>query len=207
MNELAQLGHKSSKALSDDDWKTLGPLMTENAKKRVEIYGKESLGVALRNHCTSKSQRQHVFLAHLAADCLMNPPPLSFYGEFIVEQNGDRKNRLDLKTRCLDPFSDFARLMALRYGIEETNTLSRLQILSQMGRISMELFAHAREAYEFAIQLNLVHQLNLLEAGMDPDSYVSPAELSELERKILKETFAVVNKMLALLKREFPFLV
>ena len=44
MNELAQLGHKSSKALSDDDWKTLGPLMTENAKKRVEIYGKESLG-------------------------------------------------------------------------------------------------------------------------------------------------------------------
>jgi len=170
-------------------------------------YGKESLGVALRNHCTSKSQRQHVFLAHLAADCLMNPPPLSFYGEFIVEQNGERKNRLDLKTRCLDPFSDFARLMALRYGIEETNTLSRLQLLSQMGRISMELFAHAREAYEFAIQLNLVHQLNLLEAGKDPDSYVSPTELSELERKILKETFAVVNKMLALLKREFPFLV
>ena len=50
---------------------------------------------------------------HLAKDCLTGKPPLSFFRNFIVEKDGEHKNRLDIKTRGLVPFVDFARVMAL----------------------------------------------------------------------------------------------
>lgn len=171
------------------------------------IYGKAGLARALRQSLIGKVQRQHIFLAHLAADCLLNPPPISFFREWVIDQDGQERPYLDLKSRCLDPFSDFGRLMALRYGIEETNTLLRFDLLSRQGRISMELLADVREAYEFVVQLNLVHQLRLLEAGLAPDSYLDSAELSELERKTIREAFSVIRRLLSHIKQEFPLLV
>jgi CBS domain-containing protein len=66
------------------------------------------------------------------------------------------------------------------------------------------LYADAREAYEFQIQLSLVHQLRLVEAGQEPDSILDPGELSELERKTLKDAFAVINRLRTHVKQEFP---
>ncbi len=168
------------------------------------VYGDDGLGDSLRRKVTDRAQRQHAFLNHLAADCLLNWPPLSFFRNFIVEKNGEHKNRLDLKTRGLSPFVNFARLMALRYGIEETNTLDRLRITAADGHISEEFYADAREAYEFQIQLNLVHQLKMVEAGLNPDNFIDPVELSDLERKTLKESFSVIDRMLAHIKQDFP---
>jgi CBS domain-containing protein len=194
-----------------DDWiSTPDPNETSSATEFFDFrpsFGKAALARALRQSLIGKVSRQHIFLAHLAADCLMNPPPISFFRESVIDQDGQARPYLDLKTRCLDPFSNFGRLMAFRYGIEETNTLSRFELLSRQGRISMELFADVREAYEFLIQLNLVHQLRLLEAGLAPDSYLDSAELSELERKTIKEIFSVIRRLLFHIKQEFPLLV
>ncbi len=172
------------------------------------VYGDKSLGERLRRRLTDRAQRQHTFQMHLASDCMRNWPPLSFFRHFIVEKTGERSSRLDLKARCLLPFVDFARLMALRFGIEETNTLERLRLLAEGGHISQGFSADAREAYEFETQLNLVHQLKLIEAGLPAsDAFIDPVELTDLERKTLKEVFGVISKMLAYLKQEFPFLV
>lgn len=168
------------------------------------VYGDEGLGGSLRREVSHKARRRHAFLNHLAADCLRNWPPLSFFRNFIVEKNGEHKNRLDLKTRGLSPFVNFARLMALRHGIEETNTLDRLGTAAEEGHISEEFYADAREAYEFQIQLTLVHQLRMVETGLNPDNFIDPADLSDLERKTLKESFSVIDRMLAHIKRDFP---
>ncbi len=191
-----------------DDWMA-SPDPTEVALAAIffdfrSVYGDADLGSSLRRRVTDRAQRHHAFLTHLAADCLLNWPPLSFFRNFIVEKDGEHKNRLDLKTRVLTPFVNFARLMALRYGIEETNTLDRLRIMAEKDRIPEEFYADAREAYEFQIQLSLVHQLEMVEAGLIPDSFIDPAELSDLERKTLKEAFSVIDRMLAHIKLVFP---
>lgn len=170
-------------------------------------YGLSELGETLRQRITDRAQRQYVFLTHLASDCRLKVPPLSFFRGFLVERTGEYTNRLDLKGRCVAPFVNFARVMALRYGIEETNTMDRMQLLAERGYIPMDLYADAREAYEFAFQLGLVHQLKMVESGKNPDTYVDPAELSDIERKALKESFAVIDRVLTLIKQEFPALL
>jgi CBS domain-containing protein len=170
-------------------------------------YGKESLAAALRRGCISRIRRQPMFLAHLAADCLANQPPLSFYGDVVIGTNGKRTHRVDLARQGLSPFIDLARLMALRCGISETNTVARFELLAQEGKISMELCSDAREAYEFVVQLNLVHQLRLFEKGSEVDSYIDAGNLSDLERKILKETFTVINALMDVVRQELSFFI
>jgi CBS domain-containing protein len=167
-------------------------------------HGDLPLGHDLRHRLTSQAERHYVFLMHLAGECLRNWPPLSFFRHFVVEKDGEHKNQLDLRARGVLPFVDFARLMALRYGIEETNTLERLELLAQRGRISREFYEDMREAYEFQSQLILVHQLHMIETGLTPETFIEPAVLSDLEKRTLKDAFAVINRMLAFIKHEFP---
>jgi len=168
------------------------------------VYGDRSLAERLRGRLTDLVQRQHMFQIHLAGECLQSWPPLSFFRNFVVEKDGKRSNQLDLKSRGMSPFVNFARLMALRYGIEETNTLGRLQHLSENGHFRPEFCDDAREAYEFQIHLNLIHQLRIAETGMPAESRIDPAELSHLERRTLKEAFGVIDRLLNLVKQEFP---
>ena len=52
---------------------------------------------------------------------------------------------LDIKVRGLTPFVDFARTLALKYGVRETNTLDRLRILRTEEKIPPLLYAPAGE--------------------------------------------------------------
>jgi CBS domain-containing protein len=166
-------------------------------------YGESQLGERLRNFLADSIPNKGIFLMHLAKDCLTGKPPLTFFRNFIVEKDGAHKNRLDLKTRGLVPIIDFARVLALRHGIRETNTLGRLQLLIDLDHIPKELYYDCKEAYEFQMQLRLVHQLKMIEAGKEPDNYLDPAELSDLEKQTLKEAFAVVGRIQSYLKDEF----
>jgi CBS domain-containing protein len=166
-------------------------------------YGHEPLGERLRDFLVDEIPRKTIFLMHLAKDSLEGRPPLSFFRNFIVEKDGEHKNRLDIKTRGLVPIVDFARLFALKNGLRETNTLNRLEILSEENLIPRDLYTEARDAYEFQMQLRLVHQLRMMEDGQEPDNYIDPAELSDLEKQALKEAFAVIGKLQGYIKSEF----
>jgi CBS domain-containing protein len=167
------------------------------------VYGNMELPERLRDHLCTQAPTKGIFLMHLAKDCLASRPPLTFFRNFIVEKDGVHKNRLDLKTRGLVPFVDFARLLALRHGVRETNTLARLQILADNDCIPRELYTEMRDAYEFQMQLRLVHQLRMMEAGQSPNNHIDPAELSDLEKQTLKEAFAVINRIQGYVKDEF----
>ncbi|MFC1835119.1 putative nucleotidyltransferase substrate binding domain-containing protein, partial [Thermodesulfobacteriota bacterium] len=167
------------------------------------IYGHSGLGGGLRHAITEQTHGQGALVTQLAGLCLRNAPPVSFFGDHVVEKNGKKHKSLDLEARGLDPFVDFARLMALRHGIPETNTLARLQLSAGYGRMSSELFTEIREAYEFNVHLNLVHQLRLIEQGEKPDSLIHPGRLSDLERRTLKEAFSVIDRIIAFVEDEF----
>jgi CBS domain-containing protein len=166
-------------------------------------YGEMELGVRLRDHLMRSAHGQEIFLRQMARDCTATPPPLSFLRNFVVEKEGPHKGRFDLKTRGLVPFVDFTRIMSLKYGVRETNTLERLQLLGEGGHISQELALSAAQAYEFQMQLRLVHQQQMDEEGLEPDNFIDPAALSDIERRTLKEAFAVVGDIRSYLKEAF----
>ena len=165
-------------------------------------YGHFSLGEELKGHVAKEAPRHGLFLMHLAKDCLTGKPPLTFFRDFVVEKDGQHKNRLDLKTRGLVPFVDFARVMSLKYGIKENNTFDRLEALHAAGHISREFYVEIREAYDFQMQIRLLHQLRRLMAGQHPDNYIDPVDLSDTEKQTLKEAFEVINHIQSFLKGE-----
>jgi CBS domain-containing protein len=166
-------------------------------------YGDMEMAKKLRLRLCRIAPEQDIFLRELAKDCLTIRPPLSFFRNFIVEKNGDHKNTLNIKESGIAPVVDFARLMALKHGIKESNTLERLQLLAEQNHISSELYTESTEAYEFLMQLRLVHQLYLLEMDQPPDNYINPGDLSDLEKSTLKEAFEVIRRIQNTIQDEF----
>jgi CBS domain-containing protein len=166
-------------------------------------YGTMELGTDLREHLTVEAPKKSFFLLFLAKDCMSGKLPLTFFKQFVLEKNGRHKNRVDLKTQGLTPFVNFARLMALRHGIKETNTLERLERLAEQDLIPKALYLETRDAYEFQMQLRLENQLSMIEAGQAPDNYVDPDELSDVDKQTLKEAFAVIGRVQSYVKADF----
>jgi CBS domain-containing protein len=167
------------------------------------VAGNASLANDLKANVLGRTQRYPQFLKYFIKYFLLNEPPVTFYGDLVVEKDDAKIELLDLKTRTLTPFVEFARIMSLKYGIGETNTLERLRLLADNGHVPVDLYADASQAYEFDAHLALVHQLGMVEAGLKPDNFVSPAELSELERKTLQFSFSVIGRLMDHVKREF----
>ncbi len=169
-------------------------------------YGTFDLGFRLRDHLSATIPQQEIFLFHLAKDCLEARPPLTFFRNFIVEKDGEHRNSLDIKKRGLVPFVDFARLFALKFGLKETNTVRRLEALHEQEHISKELFSETVEAYEFQMQLRFIHQLRCMEEGREPDNYIRPSDLTDIEKQTLKEAFGVINRLHSVIKETFPMI-
>lgn len=167
-------------------------------------FGNEKLAQQLRGYLNQLAGREVVFTFHLGRQCIANRAPLSFFNNIVVEKNGEHKNRLNLKIRGLTPFVDFARVMALKHGVSETNTLARLEALVKEQHIREELYTAMVEAYELQMQLRLVHQLQQIEQGIIPDNYIDPAQLTDLEQRMLKESFGVIERMQNMLDKLFP---
>ena len=167
------------------------------------VYGHKDLAENLRQHVTNACSGKDLFLRYLAADCLNAKPPLTFFKNFMVEKDGAHKNTLDIKSRGLLPFMDFARVMALYHGIRETSTLGRLELLHQEGHLSRDLFHEAREAFEFLLHSRLMHQLEQMEQGIAPDNRLDPGKLSSLEKRTLREAFGVTTALHGVLREVF----
>ncbi len=167
-------------------------------------YGESAMADHLRQHITERTKRQQIYLLHMANDYLGNRPPLSFFRNFIVEKNGEHKNKLDIKRKGLMPLINFARILSLKNGITETNTISRLQALADGGFISQELSSTAQDAYELQMQMRFIHQLRQMEQGEQPDNYIDPGQLSDLEKQMLKDAFAVIERLQGVLRTIFP---
>lgn len=182
-----------------DEWmSTADQYVMLNAKIFLDFrrgHGSQELADRLRDHVMERILRNRFFVNHLAKDSLTIKPPLSFLRNFIVERDGEHKNRLDIKMRGLVPVVDFARAMALKHGIRETNTNSRLLALSSIPEVDQEICSEILSAYEFLMSLRLVHQLRMVQQGMEPNNFVDPADLTDLEKQTLKGAFGVISRM------------
>jgi len=166
-------------------------------------FGNKAMAQSLWDHVSVHAKRQDVFIRHLAQDCVRKRPPISFFRNFIVEKDGEHKNTLDLKHKGMVQFVDFARAMALKHGIQETNTLDRLRLLARGGHVSEDLANEAVWAYELLMQVRLVHQLSLINQGAEPNNFIDPATLTDLEKQTLKEAFGVIGRLHTFLRDEF----
>ncbi len=157
------------------------------------IYGEESLINELNSYVAELIPENKMFLNYMAANSLHNTPPLGLFRSFILDKQGSEEKALNLKKRGVVPITDLARVYALSCGAHSINTQERLETAYQNGSLSKPGLMDLSDAFEFLNFIRLSHQAKQIEKGKTADNYLPPEELSSLERRHLKDTFALVR--------------
>ncbi len=182
-----------------DDWvDTPSPKALLNSSVFFDletIYGDVSLLNTVRKQLLKKTSGNSLFIAHLSKNALGLRPPLGFFRDFVLKQNGKHKATLDLKHNGIAPIVDLARIYALSQGISAVNTIERIQQAAGTAAITKSSAENLIDAYEFLGILRVKHQAKKLVQGLEADNYLSPKELSKLEREHLKDAFKVIKTL------------
>ncbi len=159
------------------------------------VYGDSRLLEQVQEKMLKTTQHSTLFIAHLSRNALNLRPPLGFFRDFVLIQDGENKATLDLKHNGIAPIVDLARIYALSEGISSVNTIERLQQAAGTPSLTKSSAANLIDAYEFLSMLRMMHQANKLQQGQQPNNYLSPKEISKLEREHLKDAFKVIKTM------------
>jgi PAS domain S-box-containing protein len=165
-------------------------------------YGSRPLAERLREDLNQGLAAEERFLGQLAQDVLRVTPPLGVFGTIQLSRTDDGRKALDLKG-AMAPITDFARIYALRHGLDLTNTLERLDALARIGAIPRQTAEEAMQTYSPLMQIRIEHQVAALVAGRRPDNLVEPGELSLMEKRVLKESFHQIRDLQTRLSYDF----
>lgn len=155
------------------------------------VAGNFELAAELRRHVRQATQATPAFLPHLARNALLFKPPVGLFGR-ILSAVPDHPGQLDLKDAMV-PLVAFARLYALRYGVDATHTLDRLQALTQLHHLQESTRADLSTAYDFLLRLRLRHHAAAFEEGRPLDNFLNLRKLAPLDETLLKECFAQIE--------------
>ncbi len=159
------------------------------------VHGDESLLRDVRRKMLEKTQKNSLFIAHLSRNALAFKPPLGFFRDFVLVENGDNEKALNLKHNGIAPIVDLARIYALQEGVEAANTLERLKAVAGSRSLTNSSARNLIDAFEFLGYLRLNHQAQLLQTGRKPDNFLPPKAISRLEREHLKDAFKVIKEL------------
>lgn len=171
------------------------------------LYGDFSLADNVRDSLKSILDGQMIFLGYMANTIIRNTPPLGFFKSFIVEKNGEHKDLLNLKVKGIAPFVDMVRLFSLEKSISETSTIERISALRSRHTILNEYADELEYAFEFIMLLRIRHQYGQIELGLEPDNFINPNALSNLEKRTIKDSFSLITKMQSILVERYKPLI
>lgn len=170
------------------------------------IYGETDFAEQLKTLVTQKAPNSQRFLAMMARNALNRTPPLGFFRNFVMEEDGKHgkhNKTFNLKRRGTAPLSDLIRIHALACGSRAQNSFERLDHIGKTRLILDEGIGNLRDALEFIAIVRIRHQALAIEAGREPDNNVRPQDLSPFERSHLKDAFQVVSNAQKFLKYRY----
>ncbi len=164
------------------------------------VHGAKFLADQLTEHIYKMIGDHQVFLNFLAKNAMLNPPPLGFFRNFIVEKSGEHKEKLDIKLRAMMPLSDIARIMILSHRVVAiNNTFKRFEKLAELEPNHKELLIEAGKAYEILMRMRASEGLKSNNSGR----YIDPSSLGKLQRQLLKNAFAPIDELQKILQVRF----
>ena len=167
------------------------------------IHGERTLADTLRRGLMERIAHSPRFLHQMAANALSNHVPLGVFGGFSTSRRDAQLGTLDLKLNGAMLFVDAARIYALAAGLPQTNTCDRLREYARVKHVSaLELQAWI-DAFLFVQLLRLRHQHEQKAQGRPVSNRVNPAELNELEKRILREALRQARRLQARLALDY----
>ena len=94
------------------------------------IYGDETLYNKMAKSVFKTIEKNQIFLSFLGKVTLDNPPPLGFFKQFLVEEDGENKDSFDIKSRAIRPLVDAARILSLHHNLRVNNTIAMTDVMT-----------------------------------------------------------------------------
>lgn len=164
------------------------------------IFGAKELAEKMSLHIYDLVQEEKIFLNFLAKNVLLNPPPLGFFRNFVVEKSGQHGDKFDIKLRAMMPLADAARLLVLSYRmVGINNTFKRFEKLAEMEPNNRDIFLEAGKAYEIFIRIRVIEGLKTGDSGR----FIQPEALGKLQRQMLKNAFIPIDEIQEIIRVRF----
>jgi len=211
---LCPYGHMASNPIwckSLTDWKNqYNNWMNTPGEKTDEIcsiffdyeiaFGEIQLEEALTEQVFKNAEKNKKFFAFLGTDSLKKPAPLSFFKQFNLEEEGENRDKFDIKTRAIMPLVDAARVLIISHNIRGiNNTFLRFKQLAITEPKYSEVYLNAAEAF---LTLSKFRTQEGLKNGTT-GQYVNLEELSKSDKEKLKNALLPMKDLEEIIKNKF----
>jgi CBS domain-containing protein len=164
------------------------------------VHGDCWLVQALERHIHSEEDRNPSFVPLLVNDSMANLPPLTFFRNLVIDDDGGYNDVLDLQRTTLQPIVDIARALALDCGVHQgATTLDRLRALEPESDETAVLIEETVAAFGNALYQRARAGLT---TGTD-GSRIDPSNLTRLDQTLLKAGFRTVVRLMEYMGRRY----
>ena len=158
------------------------------------VWGRLEYADVLNDLIRRRAQHSNRFIASMAKNALNRTPPLGFFKDFVMEKDGQHRNIINVKRRGTSPIADLVRVHALASGSRQRNSFARLEDVIESDILPRGRGPDLRDALEFISMVRIRHQALAITRGETPDNNVRPEDLSDFERKNLKDAFQILSQ-------------
>ncbi|WP_305455097.1 DUF294 nucleotidyltransferase-like domain-containing protein [Photobacterium leiognathi] len=158
------------------------------------VWGRLRWAKQLNGFIVRRARNSPRFLACLARNAINRTPPLGFFKDFVMEKDGRHNNSINLKRRGTAPLADLIRVHALAVGSRSQNSLERLDDIIESGILPPGRAQDLRDAMEYISLVRIRHQALDVEAGQEADNSIEPENMSDFERRNLRDAFQILSK-------------
>jgi CBS domain-containing protein len=132
-------------------------------------------------------------LAALARRALAYNPPTGFDPGAVLEADGTRSTRLDIRRAAVIPIVELGRWAGAAVDVIGGSTPERLRAAAEAGVLEKEDAETLADAFDLALELRVAHHMEQLAAGSEPDDSIDPEAISPLTRDYLRDVFRAVS--------------
>ena len=161
------------------------------------VAGDPELLAAVKLDLVSAMADEPMLLGHFARAVEAFPTPIGFFNNLITSRGAG--DSLDLKKGGIFPLVHGVRSLALQNRLMETHTTARIERLAELEALGAGMAKELIEALRYLMTLKLDAQL----AEAESSSLVRPAELSTMERDLLRDALQIVKTFREFLRRHF----
>ena len=164
------------------------------------VYGDKDLVSTMAKGIFESIDSYDIFLNFLGLNALKNPPPLSFFRQFLVEHDGEHKDQFDIKARAMMPLVDAARLLILSKNIKtHNNTIIRYEKLAELEPQNKDIYLACLDSFKkllrFRTEQGFLHK--------DSGRFIDLETLSKANRLELKSCFKAIKEIQDLIQTRF----
>jgi CBS domain-containing protein len=120
----------------------------------------------------------------LARRALGSMPPTGFDGDAVLEADGTRSARLDIRRAAIAPIVELARWGSAAAGI-----------VADWGALRDDDARTLIDAFELGLELRVTHHMERLSEGYPPEDQLDCAQISPLLRDHLRDVFRAVTSV------------